>query len=148
LPARNGRLPALNAAWVFLERYWALTLVISVAIAAPCLWHRHIIACDLGSHTYNAWLAQLIAEGQAPGLFIVRQWNNVLFDLTLVGLGKFMSITFAERLATVATVEILFWGEFALVAATRSRVVADRSIPWFLIPGLAALTYGYSFEMG
>src|ERR1700722_11438393 len=65
------------------EKKWVI-LVISIAMIVPCLWHRRIEAGDLGSHVYNAWLAQLIEKGQAPGLYIVRQWNNVLVDWLLL----------------------------------------------------------------
>jgi hypothetical protein len=40
-----------------------------------------IEASDLASHTYNAWLAQLIVRGQAPGLYVVSQATNVLSEL-------------------------------------------------------------------
>jgi hypothetical protein len=50
-----------------------LILAVSVAMIVPCLWHRRIEAGDLGSHVYNAWLAQLVEKGQAPGLYIMRQ---------------------------------------------------------------------------
>ena len=51
---------------------------VSAALLIPVYWHRRIEAGDLGSHLYNAWLAQLIRQGQAPGLWIARQWNNVV----------------------------------------------------------------------
>ena len=52
----------------------------------PCFWLPRIQAGDLSSHVYNAWLAQLIAAGKAPGLSIHTQWTNVLFDLELSAL--------------------------------------------------------------
>src|SRR5262249_52154204 len=45
-----------------------LILAVSVLLLIPCFWHRRIEAGDLPSHVYNAWLAQLIGQGQAPGL--------------------------------------------------------------------------------
>jgi hypothetical protein len=138
----------LRAASEFMKRYWLSVSGISLAVLVPCFWHRHIEACDLGSHVYNAWLAELIEKGQAPGLVLVRLWNNVLFDFTLVGLGKLMSLAAAERLATAAAVLIFFWGAFALVCAIRLGFADSHTVPWFLFPGLAALAYGYSFEMG
>ena len=61
---------ALASAWRFLGRHWTRVLGISAALLLPCFWHRHIEAGDLGSHLYNAWLAQLIENGQAPGLYL------------------------------------------------------------------------------
>ena len=49
----------------FLRTYWLRLLLISAAILIPCFWHSRIVAGDLGSHAYNAWLAQGI-EGQLP----------------------------------------------------------------------------------
>jgi hypothetical protein len=108
----------------------------------PCFWHRHIIAGDLASHMYNAWLAQLIERGQISGLWIERRWNNVLFDLLVSGLGKVFSLHTTEKIAVSVAVLIFFWGVFAFVSA------ADRRAPWFLVPVIAMITYGYTFHMG
>lgn len=116
--------------------------VLSVAIIVPCLWHGHIEAGDLGSHVYNAWLAQLIEKGQAPGLYIVRQWDNVLVDWALLHCGNVLGFGAAEKIVTSVCVFIFFWGVFAFVAAVSER------LPWFLAPCIAMLAYGYSFSMG
>jgi hypothetical protein len=108
----------------------------------PCFWHRHIEASDLGSHLYNAWLAQLIAHGQVPGLWIASQWTNVLFDYLLSGLGSAFGFAAAEKVAVSLAVLIFFWSLFALISA------ATRRAPWFLTPVMALVTYGYTFEMG
>jgi hypothetical protein len=123
------------------ERKWPI-LAISLVLILPCLWHRRIEAGDLGSHVYNAWLAQLIAKGQAPGLYIVRQWNNVLFDWTLLHAANAVGFASAEKVVVSLCVLIFFWGVFSLVAA------ASGQLPWFLTPAIAMLTYGYSFNMG
>jgi hypothetical protein len=60
----------------------------SILVLLPCVWHRRVEAGDLGSHLYNAWLAQLIGRGQAPRLYIVPQWNNILADLAFAWLGR------------------------------------------------------------
>jgi hypothetical protein len=128
--------------WQFLcTKKWAI-LAISVVIIVPCLWHRRIEAGDLGSHVYNAWLAQLIEKGQAPGLYLVRQWNNVLFDWILLHVANVMGFAAAEKMVVSACVVIFFWGVFAFVAAASGRP------PWFLAPSIALLAYGYSFNMG
>src|SRR4029077_18189256 len=76
-----------------------LVLLVSVAILIPCFWHAHMQAGDLASHVYNAWLAQLVGEGKAPGIYLVWQWNNVLFDLMLLKLGEVFGFAAAEKIA-------------------------------------------------
>jgi hypothetical protein len=138
--------PAVRAALLFLKEYWLRVLAISAAVLTPCLWQRHIQAGDLGSHVYNAWLAQLIAQGQAPGLYIVRQWNNVLFDLLLLHLGNLVGLPAAERISVCAAVLAFFWGAFALVCAIASSIA--RQVPWRILPGVAMISYGWTFQMG
>jgi len=46
-----------------------LALLVSAVILIPCFWQRHIQAGDLASHVYNAWLAQLVGQGNAPGVY-------------------------------------------------------------------------------
>jgi hypothetical protein len=128
--------------WQFVrEKKWII-LAISIAMIAPCLWHRRIEAGDLASHVYNAWLAQLIEKGHAPGLYLVRQWNNVLFDWTLLHAANIVGFAAAEKIIVSLCVLIFFWGVFAFVAA------ASGQPPWFLTPCIAMLAYGYSFNMG
>ncbi len=143
--ARNNE-SALAESWQFAREHWRKILAISALLLVPCYWHRRIEASDLGSHIYNAWLAQLIRSGQAPGLWIAHQWTNVLFDLLLsffgsvFGLGTRLHL--AEKFAVSLCVLIFFWGAFALVAA------ATRRAPWFLTPVIALVAYGYTFRMG
>jgi hypothetical protein len=117
-------------------------LLLSAVLIVPCWWHRHIEAGDLASHVYNAWLVQLIEKGQAPGLYIARQWNNVLFDVLLLRTANFVGIAAAEKIAVSICVLIFFWGVFAFI-----RTVTQQA-PWFLAPSIAILSYGYSFSMG
>jgi hypothetical protein len=138
----DSRTPVLAPSLVFLRQHIWKFLTISVAVLTPCFWHRNIEAGDLGSHLYNAWLAQLIQHGQAPGLWIARQWNNVLFDFLLSGLGSIFGLHAAERIAVSLAVLIFFWGTFALVCA------ATRRAPWFLLPLMAMISYGWTFELG
>ncbi len=123
---------------------WRVVAVfaISALILVPCWWHRRIEAGDLASHVYNAWLAQLIEKGQAPGLYIAKQWNNVLFDVALLRAADLVGLAAAQKIVVSACVLVFFWGVFAFVAA-----VAER-LPWFLTPCIAMLAYGYSFSMG
>jgi hypothetical protein len=119
---------------------WGLT-GISVLILIPCFWHKHIEACDLGSHVYNAWLAVLVDHGQAPGLYIARQWNNVLADIFLARLGDLFGWNAAEKIVVSAAVLIFFWGAFALMSA------ASLHPPWLLVPAIAMITYGWTFNI-
>lgn len=130
----------LVAGWI--AQNWARILAVSLIVLIPCFWHSRIEAGDLGSHTYNAWLAQLIERGQVSGLGIVWMWHNTLFDLLLAGLGKFLSLYAAEKLAVSLSVLIFFWGSFAFVGAINGRA------PWVLIPCLAMFSYGWTFEAG
>jgi len=116
--------------------------IVSAALLIPVYWDRRIEAGDLGSHLYNAWLAQLVRQGQAPGLWIARQWNNVAYDLLLSWLGSAFGLRAAEKIAVSFAVLIFFWGAFALIAA------ATRRAPWKLSPLIAVFAYGWTFEMG
>jgi len=116
--------------------------LISSLLLIPCFWHAHIQAGDLGSHTYNAWLAQLVQQGKAPGLYLAWQWDNILFDLILFYFSKLVGFTVAEKLAVSLCVLVFYWGVFALINA------AARRPPWFLAPLIAMLSYGYVFNLG
>src|SRR6267378_2080181 len=140
--AKDRGTSALHAAADFLRRFWLQAMAISAGLLVPCFWHRRIEAGDLASHVYNAWLGQLIEKGQAPGLYLVSRWSNVLFDITLLHLGKLFEYSVAAKIAVYVCVLIFFWGVFAFVAAVTERA------PWFLSPCIAMLAYGYSFNMG
>jgi hypothetical protein len=133
---------AVEDALRFLRRYWFRVLTVSALLIVPCLWHRHIEAGDLGSHVYNAWLVQLIARGQAPGLYVTPQWNNILFDVTLQHLANWVGFPAAEKIAVSGCALIFFWGVFGFVSAVTEQA------PWTLTPCIAMLAYGYSFNMG
>jgi len=133
---------AILAAIRFIRAHPLRVLLLSLLVLIPCFWHRRIEAGDLGSHLYNAWLAQLIAKGQAPGLYVVRQWNNVLADLSLLHLGNLFGLHAAEKIVVAAAVLIFFWGVFSFVAAVTERA------PWIFTPCIAVLAYGYAFSMG
>ncbi len=117
-------------------------LLISALLLVPCFWHKRIEAGDLPSHTYNAWLAHLIAQGQAPGLYLETRWNNIVVDLTLEKLGAILGFVVAERILVVVAVLIFFWGAFALISAASGRP------PWLLVPAIAMISYGWTFYSG
>jgi len=135
----KSSLPQVNA---FAQKYWLRVSLLSAALLVPCFWHRHIAAGDLGSHVYNAWLAQLIEQGRAPGLYIAAKWNNVLFDVMLLKLGNLFGLAAAEKTAVSLCVLIFFWGVFALISTTAQRAA------WHWTPCIAILAYGYVFNMG
>jgi hypothetical protein len=133
---------SLGATREFVAAHWPEIVGISALVLIPCFWHRRIIAGDLGSHVYNIWLAQLIARGEVSGLWIAHPWTNVLFDYLLAGLGSLFGLHVGEKISVALSVLIFFWGTFALVAATIRRA------PWFLIPLIAMVSYGWTFELG
>jgi hypothetical protein len=138
---RNGE-SATGCALRFLKAHTVAVLLISTALSLPCFWHQHLVAGDLGSHTYNAWLAQLIELGQAPGLSIAPQRMNIVVDLALKSCGSRLGFEVAEKVVASTCVLIFFWGAFALMSA------AARCAPWFLVPAIAMIAYGWTFQMG
>jgi hypothetical protein len=126
----------------FVGESWIGIGAVSAALLIPCFWHKRIEAGDLGSHVYNAWLAQLISRGHAPGLYLARQWNNVLFDWLLLHLANALSLAAAQKIAVSLCVLVFFWGAFSLISAVSGRP------PWALLPCLFMLAYGWTFNVG
>ena len=142
VPFAGTTATSITVALRFLRVYYLLVILISAALLVPCFWHKHVISCDLPSHTYNAWLATLIERGQAPSLYIARQWNNIFFDAILLQLCKWFGFTLGEKLAVSLLVLLFFWGAFAVAAA------ASKRAPWFVVPLLAMVSYGWTFAIG
>ena len=115
--------------------------LVSLLLVTPCFWLPRIEAGDLSSHAYNAWLAQLIARGEAPGLSIEPQWTNVLFDL-LLGMLWGLGPVAAQRIAVAAAVLVFYWGALQFV-----RTAARRD-PWWVAPLVGVLAYGWVFHAG
>jgi hypothetical protein len=126
----------------FVRQHWWSVAIVSALVIVPCLWHPHIEAGDLGSHVYNAWLAQLIGKGQGPGLYLAHQSHNILFDVSLLHVASLVGFGAAEKIVVSACVLIFFWGVFAFVSLVTQRPA------WLLTPCVASLAYGYSFNMG
>ena len=116
--------------------------LISLLVLVPCFWQAHIQAVDLPSHLYNAWLSILIGQGKAPGLVIATQRTNVLFDWILAALVRAVGLWGAEHIAVPLGVLVFFWGAFAMIGAI------SRRRPWVLLPVIAVLAYGWTFQMG
>jgi hypothetical protein len=115
--------------------------VASAVALIPCFWQPHIQAGDLASHVYNAWLAQLIQQGKAPGLAIVPQSTNVLFDRILSAFFNAFGAAAAERISVAVAVLVFVWGAFAFCRAVSGRA-------WPVFPVILAASYGWVFHMG
>ena len=143
-PARPA--PTPPPAWqATLSRFGtnrAAFVAASVALLVPVFWQARPQAGDLGSHIYNAWLAQLIGQGRAPGLTIGHQSTNVLFDLLLGWLLPAVGAAWAERIAVSLAVLAFGWGAFAFVSASAGRRA------WHMLPAIAILAYGWVYHMG
>jgi len=122
------------------SRLW-LYPVASLVALIPCFWQPRIQGGDLASHVYNAWLAQLIQQGKAPGLAIVPQSTNVLFDLILSTLFNAFGAAAAERISVSIAVLVFVWGAFAFCRAVSGRA-------WPVFPVILAASYGWVFHMG
>ncbi len=117
-------------------------VLIGALLLVPCFWQSRIQAGDLASHAYNAWLASRISEGLAPGLWITRQWNNVLFDLMLAFLYSHIGLAAAQRVAVAAAVLVFASGAIRFISRGKNRN------PWFVIPCMAIFAYGFTFHLG
>jgi hypothetical protein len=133
---------ALLRALRFVRTNILLMSAVSAAVIIPCFWHSRLEAGDLPSHTFNAWLATLIQQGRAPGLYLAPRWHNILFDLLLLYSAKLLGFAAGPKIVVAISVLIFFWGIFSFVAAISERP------PWLLTPCIAMLAYGYTFNMG
>jgi len=124
------------------EMFWAIPLLLSMVLLLPCVWQSRIQSIDLSSHIYNAWLASLIAQNQAPGLWLAYPSNNVLFDLLLAWLLPYFGAAAAQGIAVGVSVLVFSWGAILLISRRRPRNW------WFLLPSVAVLSYGFIFHVG
>src|SRR5438445_10716747 len=106
---------AIRSGGHFLRTNCVAVVLISVLLLVPCFWHSRIQAGDLGSHVYNAWLAQLIQHHQISGLTIVHQWSNVLFDILLLHVGDLVGLAAAEKIVVSCAALIFFWSCFSFL---------------------------------
>lgn len=121
---------------------WWACILLSLMILTPCFWHSRIHAGDLSSHAYNAWLTLLIERGEAPGLYLVKPWTNVLFDILLTETMRAFGPDWAQRISVSICVLIFFWGAFVWVRAW------TRKPAWNALPLIALATYGLVFNFG
>jgi hypothetical protein len=133
---------AIRTASSFLRENFFAVVVISALLVIPCFWHSRIQAGDLGSHVYNAWLAQLIEHHQISRLTVAHQWSNILFDLLILHVGNLVGFVVAEKIVVSFAVLAFFWGCFSFLAG------ASGSPLWKLVPFLFVISYGYVLHMG
>src|SRR5688572_5934984 len=138
---RSEPKPTTPKAESFLTRGPVAYLAASILLVLPCFWQSRLQAGDLSSHIYNSWLAQLIERGEAPGLSVVSQTTNVLFDWLLSALFRAFGAGMAQRISVSLTVLVFAWGAFAFVS-----VVSQRRA-WRFLPWIAMLAYGWVFHM-
>jgi hypothetical protein len=119
-----------------------LMCVVGLLMLIPCFWQPRVMAGDLPSHVYNAWLAGLVAQGKTPGLALAYPLTNVLTDIFLTPLIAAIGPAWAEALVAALAVQIFFWGAFTFVA------VAAGQRNWVVAPTLAMLSYGLIFQFG
>lgn len=117
-------------------------IAVSMGLLLPCYWQTRVQAGDLSSHIYNSWLAVLIEQGRLGGLTIVHPSTNVLFDLILTALFRWLGPDWAQRLAVSFVVLVFAWGAFAFASAVSGRRA------WSVVPCIAMLSYGWVFHMG
>src|SRR5208282_2228841 len=109
----HGIAPTLSFS-KFLRKNAAAVALVSVVVLIPCFWLPRIEAGDLASHSYNAWLVSLVQKGDAPGLWIAPQTNNILADVLLLQLGKLAGFPAAEKIVAAMAILVFFWGAFSL----------------------------------
>ncbi len=120
-----------------------LIAVVALLLLVPCFWQPHIMAGDLPSHLYNAWLAGQIEQGKLPAqLSLAHPTTNVLADWISEALLYKVGLLATERIVAGAAVEIFFWGAFCFVA------VAAGQRCWIIAPSLAMIAYGLIFHIG
>lgn len=120
-----------------------LVAVVALLLLVPCFWQPHIMAGDLPSHFYNAWLAGQIERGKLPPeLSLAHPVTNVLADWAAQALLYKLGPSASERIVAGAAVEIFFWGAFCFVAAAAGRRC------WIIAPSLAMIAYGLIFHIG
>ncbi len=121
---------------------YTLMAGLAIVLLIPCFWQPHIVAGDLGSHLYNAWLAGQVQKGTLPGLTLAHSVTNVLADWCLQALSNAFGPDWAVRVVAALAVQIFFWGAFSWIT-----IVHDRH-PWIVVPFLAMLAYGLIFRFG
>ena len=120
-----------------------LIAVVTLLLLVPCFWQPHVMAGDLSSHLYNAWLAGQIEQGKLPPqLSLAHPITNILADWVSEKLLYRVGPVATERIVPAVAVEIFFWGAFCFVAAAAGEHC------WMIAPSLAMIAYGLIFHIG
>jgi hypothetical protein len=121
-----------------------LIAIVALLLLVPCFWQPHIMAGDLSSHLYNAWLAGQIEQGKVPTerVSLAHPITNVLADWAMEALVPAVGRSGAERIVIGAAVEIFFWGAFFFVTAAAGQRY------WVVAPSLGMIAYGLIFHIG
>jgi len=120
-----------------------LIALVALLLLVPCFWQPHIMAGDLSSHFYNAWLAGQIEQGKLPSqLSLAHPITNVLADWVSEWLLYRLGPSATERIVAGTAVEVFFWGAFCFVAAAAGQRC------WIIAPSLAMIAYGLVFHIG
>jgi hypothetical protein len=120
-----------------------LIVVVALLLLVPCFWQPRIMAGDLSSHFYNAWLAGQIEQGKFPAqLSLAHPITNILADWVSEWLLYKVGPSATERIVAGAAVEVFFWGAFCFVAAAAGQRC------WIIAPSLAMIAYGLVFHIG
>jgi hypothetical protein len=121
---------------------WKRIRIASALLIIPCFWHEFLVCVDLGSHTYAAWMAVLATAGKAPGIYVVFQKTNILFDWLLSAMCLYFGYDAGEKIAVAITVLIFYWGAFAFLTSLAGKLRWDLAAP------LAMFAYGWTFQTG
>jgi len=108
----------------------------------PLFWVERVQSIDLASRSYNAWLAQLIRQGELPGLTLEPLLVNALFEHGFDLLLGLLTFPTAERVAMAATLLV-----FGVGTGLWLRQAAGR-FPWGLWPLLLVAAHGVVTQVG
>lgn len=108
----------------------------------PLFWVERTQSIDLASRSYNAWLAQLIRQGELPGLTLEPLLVNAVFEHAFDLLLGWLTFPMAERIAMGATLLV-----FGVGAALWLRQAAGR-LRWELAPLLVVAAHGVVTQVG
>jgi len=60
-------------------------------------------------------------KGSSAGLYIAKQWSNILFDVALLRAANLFGLAAAEKIVVSACVLVFFWGVFAFIRTVTER---------------------------
>src|SRR4051812_13577636 len=96
--ARQSSASSTHRAFFFLRAHPLRVLLISAALAIPCLWTSHPGTGDFPSHVYNAWLYPQVARGEIPGVATQNVHTNLVTDVALTWGIERLGLMTAQRL--------------------------------------------------